>query len=106
MIPATTSNTEAPTANRTASMPRAFKASARERFPGISMAVPIKSPPPPAMKQQETSITPCRDETERAEKKKDEASGRRVTPGVTERLRKIACKELPNALSALRVGAI
>src|SRR6266498_1771061 len=30
MIPAMTNNTDAPTANRTASMPRAFKASARE----------------------------------------------------------------------------
>src|SRR5438552_8089436 len=55
---------------------------------------------------REIRIAPRSEKTERSEKKKYQRRGRRVTPGVTERPREVARKEIPNAPPALRVGAI
>ena len=58
IIPATTSSGIQPTIRRTASIPRDFNASPRVISPGITRAVPINNPAPPAMKMQDNSITP------------------------------------------------
>src|SRR6266496_1694755 len=55
---------------------------------------------------REIRIAPRSEKTERSEKKKDHSRSRGVTPSATERLRKIARKEIPNAPPSLGVGAI
>jgi hypothetical protein len=58
MMPAITRNTATPIIKRTASLPRLLSASARDKSPGTSSAVPINKPAPPAMKIHDSSITP------------------------------------------------
>ena len=58
IVPATTSKIATPIINRTASMPRVLSASARVKFPGMSIALPINNPAPPAMKIHDNSTTP------------------------------------------------
>ena len=59
MIPASTNKSATPIIKRTASLPLLFKASARDKSPGINNALPINNPAPPAMKMHDSSTTPC-----------------------------------------------
>src|SRR5439155_12555046 len=55
---------------------------------------------------REIRIAARGEKTKRSEKKKDQCSSRGITPGATESLRKVACKEIPNATAALRISPI